>query len=94
MPDFTWADTQPSPEALAEVREFHQLVLGAIATLPAEQQQAVRLHYLDGMMLREIGLLAGVSVGTVKVRLHRAAPGCGGYRLPATPSRASIARMK
>jgi RNA polymerase sigma factor (sigma-70 family) len=72
VPDFTWADTQPSPEALAEVREFHDLVLGAIATLPAEQQQAVRLHYLDGLMLREVGLLAGVPVGTVKVRLHRA----------------------
>ena len=72
VPDFTWADTQPSPEALAEVREFHHLVLGAIATLPAEQQQAVRLHDLDGLMLREVGLLAGVPVGTVRVRLHRA----------------------
>jgi RNA polymerase sigma factor (sigma-70 family) len=72
VPDVPWVGSQPSPEALAEVRECHHLVLGAIATLPAEQQQAVRLHYLDGLMLREIGRLAGVSVGTVKVRLHRA----------------------
>jgi RNA polymerase sigma factor (sigma-70 family) len=72
VPDFPLADTQPSPEALAEVRECHQLVLGAIVILPAEQQQAVRLHYLDGLLLREVGLLAGVLVATVKVRLHRA----------------------
>jgi hypothetical protein len=39
-------------------------VLAAIDTLPPEQQQAVRLHYIDGLTLWEIGLLAGVPVGT------------------------------
>ena len=34
VPDFTWADTQPSPEALAEVREFHHLVLGPLPPCP------------------------------------------------------------
>jgi RNA polymerase sigma factor (sigma-70 family) len=70
--DSTWADMQASPEAVYEARELHSLVLAAIDTLPHEQQQAVRLHYIDGLTLWEIGLLAGVRVGTVKARLHRA----------------------
>jgi RNA polymerase sigma factor (sigma-70 family) len=71
-PGFTWADAQPSPEAIAEVREIHDLVRAAIATLPADQQHAVRLHYIEGLTLWDISLLGGVSVGAVKVRLHRA----------------------
>jgi bifunctional DNase/RNase len=65
-------ERKPPPEALVEGREFHHLVLGAIATLPARQQQAVRLLDLEGVMLRDISRLAGVPVGTVNVRLHRA----------------------
>jgi Domain of unknown function (DUF151)/Sigma-70, region 4 len=59
-------------EAAYEERELHRLVLAAIDTLPAEQQQVVRLHYIEGLTLWEIGLLAGVPGGTVKARLHRA----------------------
>lgn len=72
VPSFRWAERQPSPEAAYETRELHRIVLAAIDTLPTEQQQAVRLHYIDGLTLWEIGLLAGVPVGTVKARLHRA----------------------
>jgi RNA polymerase sigma factor (sigma-70 family) len=70
--DFTPADLQPSPEAIYEVRELHEIVLAAVGTLPNEQQQAVRMHYLDGLALWDIGRLAGVPVGAIKVRLHRA----------------------
>lgn len=70
--DFTLADLQPSPEAIYEVRELHDIVRAAIATLPPDQQQAVRMHYVDGLTLWEIGRFAGVPVGAVKVRLHRA----------------------
>ncbi len=69
---FTWAETQPSPEAAYEMRELHAIVLNAIARLPPEQQAMVRLHYLDGLTLTEIGVLAGAPLGTVKARLHRA----------------------
>jgi hypothetical protein len=72
VPDFRWVDRQPSPEAAYEARELHRIVLAAINTLPTEQQQAVRLHYIDGLTLWDIDLLAGVPVGTVKARLHRA----------------------
>lgn len=69
---FTWVETTPSPEALYEVRELHHMMLTAIATLPAAQQEAVRLYYLDGLTVRELSLLTRVPVGTVKARLHRA----------------------
>jgi RNA polymerase sigma-70 factor, ECF subfamily len=70
--DFTLADLQPSPEAIYEVRELQEIVLAAVRTLPNDQQQAVRMHYVDGLTLWDIGKLAGVAVGAVKVRLHRA----------------------
>jgi RNA polymerase sigma factor (sigma-70 family) len=72
VPGVTWVDRQPSPDVIAEAQELHRLVLDAIALLPAEQQQAVRLHYLEGLTLWDIAGLAGVPVGTVKARLHRA----------------------
>jgi RNA polymerase sigma factor (sigma-70 family) len=70
--DFTLADLQPSPEAIYEVRELHDIVRAAIATLPLDQLQAVQMHYVDGLTLWEIGRLIGAPVGAVKVRLHRA----------------------
>jgi RNA polymerase sigma factor (sigma-70 family) len=71
-PDFRWAETHPSPEAVAELHELHRCVLRALEALPAEQRAVVRLHYLDGLTLAEIGVLAGAPLGTVKARLHRA----------------------
>jgi RNA polymerase sigma factor (sigma-70 family) len=70
--NFALADLQPSPAAIYEVRELHEIVLAAVRTLPSDQQQAVRMHYVDGLSLWDIGRLAGVPVGAVKVRLHRA----------------------
>jgi RNA polymerase sigma factor (sigma-70 family) len=70
--NFTVADLQPSPEAIYEARELQEIVLAAIRNLPNDQQQAVRMHYVDGLSLWDIGRLAGVPVGAVKFRLHRA----------------------
>jgi len=70
--DFTIADLQPSPEAIHEVRELQEIVLAAVRTLPSDQQQAVRMHYVDGLSLWDIGRFANLSIGAVKVRLHRA----------------------
>jgi RNA polymerase sigma-70 factor (ECF subfamily) len=73
VPDgFALAELQPSPEAIYEARELHEIVLAAIRALPNDQQQAVRMHYVDELSLWDIGRLAGVPVGAVKVRLHRA----------------------
>ena len=62
----------PSAESVYEIRELHEIVLGAIGLLSLEQQAVVRLHYLDGLTLTEIGVLAGAPLGTVKARLSRA----------------------
>jgi uncharacterized protein len=70
--DFTLADLQPSPEAIYEVRELHEIVLPAVRTLPNDQQRAVRMHYVDGLSLWDTGRLAGGALGAIKVRLHRA----------------------
>jgi RNA polymerase sigma factor (sigma-70 family) len=43
--NFTLADLQPSPEAIYEARELHDIVLATVRTLPNDQQQAVRMHY-------------------------------------------------
>jgi RNA polymerase sigma factor (sigma-70 family) len=72
LEDFTPTELQPSPEAIYEVRELHEIVLAAVRTLPNDQQQAVRMHYVDGLSLWDIGRLAGVPIGAIKVRLHRA----------------------
>jgi RNA polymerase sigma factor (sigma-70 family) len=70
--DFTLADLQPSPESIYEATELHRKVLEAVQLLPADQQQAIRMHYLDGLSVGKIATLVGVSVGAVKVRMHRA----------------------
>jgi hypothetical protein len=72
LEDFTLADLQPSPEAIYEVHELHEIVLAAVRELPGDQQQAIRMHYVDGLSLWDMGRLAGVPVGAIKVRLHRA----------------------
>ncbi len=69
---FTWSETQLSAEAVFEIRELHRIILRAIELLPVKQQAVVRWHYLDGLTLSEIGVLAGAPPGTVKARLHRA----------------------
>ena len=43
-----------------------------IARLPVIDREALVLFYLDGLSLNDIAEIAGVPVGTVKSRLHRA----------------------
>ena len=69
---FVWMDAEPTPDARQEARELHDLVWKALTELPAEQQETVQLHYVDGLRVWEIAALVGVPAGTVKARLHRA----------------------
>ena len=69
---FVWMDAEPTPDARQEARELHDVVWKALAELPAEQQETVQLHYVDGLRVWEIAALVGVPSGTVKARLHRA----------------------
>lgn len=72
IPGFLWTDAEPSPDVRQEARELHDRVWHALAELPAEQQEAVQLHYVDGLRVWEIAALVGMPSGTVKARLHRA----------------------
>jgi RNA polymerase sigma factor (sigma-70 family) len=69
---FMWMGAEPTPDMRQEARELHDIVWGALAELPVEQQEIVQLHYVDGLRVWEIAALVGVPAGTVKARLHRA----------------------
>lgn len=54
-------------------RKGHELRLfQALADLPADQQEALRLRYLDGLPSKEIAARMGKSDGSVRVMLTRA----------------------
>jgi RNA polymerase sigma-70 factor (ECF subfamily) len=58
----------PSAERAYDVWEVRQ----AIAELPPDEQEVVRLQHLDGLTHQEIAAQVGVPLGTVKSRSHRA----------------------
>jgi RNA polymerase sigma factor (sigma-70 family) len=58
----------PSAEAVYDVWEVRQ----AVAQLPADEQEVVRLQHLDGFTHAQIAQRLGVAVGTVKSRSFRA----------------------
>lgn len=69
----------PDLQAMAEMRELHELVRAAIDTLSSQNQQAVLLFYYEQLSLREIGMLLGISVAAVKGRLHKSRRQLAGY---------------
>lgn len=65
-------DVPLSPENLAEERELHRTVVDVINRLPSRDRDAILLFYYAQLSLQEIATVQGISLGTVKVRLHRA----------------------
>ena len=61
-----------TPQEIAEIRELHQIVLKAVNMLTPKDRDTALLFYYAQLSLREIASLLGISVGAVKVRLHRA----------------------
>ena len=59
---------QASTDAVLDVWEVRR----AVAALPAEQREVVRLQHFDGLAHEEIAGRLGVPLGTVKSRSHRA----------------------
>jgi RNA polymerase sigma-70 factor (ECF subfamily) len=66
------ADSTPDPLAILTRRETVAEVAAAVLALTPQQREAVVLFEYEGVSLAEIASLAGVDVGTVSARLHRA----------------------
>ncbi len=69
--DETVAAAEPDESALPGWH-VHSAVHRALAELPAEQREAVRLAYFEGGTHSEIAAQLGIPVGTVKTRLRLA----------------------
>lgn len=63
---------EPTPEQLAVQAEMSRVIREAVASLPEPDQTVVRLRDIEQMPAREVSALTGLSVPSVKSRLHRA----------------------
>jgi RNA polymerase sigma factor (sigma-70 family) len=84
---------EPGPVELAEASELHEAVLGAVKSLSPLNRAATLLYYYEQLTLRDVAATLGVSVGTIKGRLHKSR---GRLREPLLPrmSDSDISRPK
>ncbi len=66
------ADPRLSPDAAADLKEKSELVLKAIAALPAELREALLLFTVEDMSLAEVATVVGCSAKAVEIRIYRA----------------------
>lgn len=65
-------DPQPSPHAQAEQKEELQAVLAGLQKLPEIDRAALLMRAFDEMPYEEIARALGISLASVKVKIHRA----------------------
>ncbi|MEI8195883.1 MAG: sigma-70 family RNA polymerase sigma factor [Phycisphaerae bacterium] len=63
-------DAEDWPDDLAVSRENASQVRQALASLPADQKQAIELAFFDGLTHVEISEKLGVALGTIKTRIR------------------------
>jgi RNA polymerase sigma-70 factor, ECF subfamily len=63
---------QAAPDAVAHARQIGQLLQEAIHALPPLEREALVLRDVEGLSAEEAAARAGVEVGALKSRLHRA----------------------
>lgn len=66
------ADAAPSPESAAIQADEAARLRRVLATLPADQREAVTLRYFADLSPAEIGVVLGRGDGAVRTLLHRA----------------------
>jgi RNA polymerase sigma-70 factor (ECF subfamily) len=66
------ADTGPRLDKLMEQQEMSSCVQDYIAALPESYRAVILLHDVQGLTNPEIAEMLGLSLATVKIRLHRA----------------------
>jgi RNA polymerase sigma-70 factor (ECF subfamily) len=73
-------DPQPSPYAQAEQKEELQAVLAGLQKLPEIDRAALLMRAFDEMPYEEIARALGISLSSVKVKIHRARLALGDIR--------------
>ena len=72
--DDTWqppADEDASPERQAMRRQSSRMLASAMTKITDDQRRAILLFDVEGFDYQEIADITGVSLGTVKSRIHR-----------------------
>ncbi len=66
-------ETAPSEISLPDSAtfEYTREVRDALAALPAEQQEVIVLHWMEGLPFQVVAQVVGASLSAVKVRAHR-----------------------
>ena len=74
LEDDTWqppADASADPVTTSLTSERHRVLNGALAQITNDQRTAIVLYDVEGYDYAEIAEMTGVSIGTVKSRIHR-----------------------
>ena len=74
LEDESWqppAGEDANPVTTALTTERHQAINDALATITSDQRAAIVLFDVEGFDYAEIAEMTGVSLGTVKSRIHR-----------------------
>jgi RNA polymerase sigma-70 factor, ECF subfamily len=74
LEDETWqppADASADPVTTSLTAERHRVLNAALARITDDQRTAIVLYDVEGYDYAEIAEMTGVSVGTVKSRIHR-----------------------
>ena len=74
LEDDTWqppADASADPVTISLTAERHRALNAAMARITDDQRTAIILYDVEGYDYAEIAGLTGVSIGTVKSRIHR-----------------------
>jgi RNA polymerase sigma-70 factor (ECF subfamily) len=74
LEDESWQPTagpDTDPETIAGAAERGRVLAAALAAIAADQRTAIVLYDVEGYDYAEIARLTGVSLGTVKSRIHR-----------------------
>ncbi len=72
--DDSWqppADEAEGPEHTAMLRSRHRALSAALQQITPDQRAAILLYDIEGYDYQEIAQMQGVSLGTVKSRIHR-----------------------
>lgn len=65
-------DPEPNPYAHAEQKQQLQVVFAALQQLPEIDRSALLMRAMDDMEYEEISRALGISLASVKVKIHRA----------------------